>query len=592
VYITRVKVKNFRSLADAEIYPTNYTVLVGANDSGKSNVLRALNLFFNHQTDVGQSLVFDQDFSQQAITRANRARQIEVELEFQPPSNYTDNQPVVWRKVWREGSSSPFSEELRMVGGGQFSPRSRTEYWVRQIGYEYVPAIRGKEFFATLKRRLHNTLAETIAPRLASASGSFLGNIRKEVGNIEQEARRLFDLKTEFSLPSDLGSLFEILDLRTEDKHAATPLQNRGDGIQGRHIPVILRFLAEQRKTNFARGKPPPETIWGYEEPENNLELSKQIEEASEFFRCSDSIQVLLTTHSPAFYGVTKTHTQATTWFASRKDGRTEFQDSATKQTLDAGLGLMPFVEPYLEKAAKEREEMLTQLKTLHAQSLHVDRAVLCLEGGTDKEVLDTACAALFTGPLPFEIVAKPGMGGGVGWVVGYATARAVLPDLKNRTAVLFDDDEAGRESRETLMARLKAVDRSDRVKMFKVGKDKADDELRKVLQAGFQISIALEEVCGTAAWDHAEEKEWLEPRPDVVKQNAEKLSPESSFAELVDQRLSDVSCRRLVRMRVSGERKGQFAKFVVKQIQETNSVPPTLERLARSVYEYFAPAV
>lgn len=589
MYITRIKIKNFRSLVDAEIFPTSYTVLVGPNDSGKSNVLRALNLFFNQQTDVGQGLVFDQDYSQQAVVRANRAKQIEIELEFKPPSNYTDNQPIVWKKVWREGSSSPFSEDFRMVNGGEFSPRSKTEYWVRQIGYEYVPAIRGKEFFATLKRRLHNTLAETIAPRLASASGSFLGNIRKEVTSIEQEARRLFALTTEFSLPSDLGSLFEILDLRTADKHATTPLQNRGDGIQGRHIPVILRFLAAQRKTNFARGKPPPETIWGYEEPENNLELAKQIEEAEEFYRCSDSIQVMLTTHSPAFYGIAKEHKEAKIWSALRIGGRTEFQGSSTTQTLDESLGLMPFVEPYLKKAIRQREEMLAQLKKFHSQSLHLDRAVLCLEGGTDKEILDAACKVLFEAPLPFEIVAKPGMGAGVGWATGYATARAFLPDLSMKTAVLVDDDDAGRQSQKLLMQRLKTMEKPGVVKAFMVGKEKANDELRRVTQAGLLISIAMEEICGIAAWDHAENRGWLEPRPDVIKQNADKLTAEGSFTELVKNRLTEASSQRLVRMRVMANRKGHFARFVATQITDTNSVPPTLEKLVRSIHSYFS---
>lgn len=589
MYITRIRVKNFRSLVDAEIVPTNYTVLVGPNDSGKSNVLRALNLFFNQQTDVGQSLVFELDYSQQAPVRVNRAKQIEIELEFKPPSNYTDNQPVVWKKTWREGTSIPHSDVLRTVDGSEFSPRSRTAYWVRQIGYEYVPAIRGKEFFAILKRRLHNTLAETIAPRLASASGSFLGNIRKEVGNIEQEARRLFELKTEFALPSDLGSLFEILDLKTADKHAATPLQNRGDGIQGRHIPVILRFLADQRKTNFARGKPPPETIWGYEEPENNLELIKQMDEAAEFYRCSSSIQVLLTTHSPAFYGVAKGQEKANTWFATRGEGKTSFESSATQQALDDGLGLMPFVEPYLQAAVRQRAEMLQQLKTLHSQSMHNDRPLLCMEGATDKEVIEAACKAIFTAPLPFEIVAKPGMGAGVGWAMGYATARAVMPDLKHKTAVLFDSDEAGNESRKTLTERLKAVDRADRIKTFKVGVDNANDELRKVLQAGFQISISIEEICGPAAWDHAAAKGWLEDRPDVVRQNAHKLGVNETFAALVERRIQDPVCQRLIHKRVISERKGQFARHVAREIENSTHVPPTLEKLVRSIYAYFS---
>jgi hypothetical protein len=588
MYITRIRIKNFRSLVDAEIRPANYTVLAGPNDSGKSNVLRALNLFFNLQTDVGQSLVFELDYSQQAPVRANRAKQIEIELEFQPPNNYTDNQPVVWKKIWREGSSIPYSDVLRTSDGSDFSSRSKTEFWVRQIGYEYVPAIRGKEFFSILKRRLHNTLAETIAPRLASASGSFLGNIRKEVGNIEKEARRLFDLKTEFALPSDLGSLFEILDLKTADKHAATPLQNRGDGIQGRHIPVILRFLADQRKTNFARGKPPPETIWGYEEPENNLELLKQMDEAAEFYRCSNAIQVLLTTHSPAFYGESLKHEKTKTWFAAREDGKTTFQISVSQQALDEGLGLMPFVAPYLHHASVQRTEMLQQIKLLHSQSLHIDRQIICMEGATDKEIVDAACKVLFPSPLPFDTVAKPGMGAGVNWLIGYATARAVLPDLRQKTAALFDDDEAGNEARKTLTTRLEALGLPNQIKMFKVGAANSDDELRKVLQAGFKISIAIEELCGEDAWNHAEAKGWLEDRPDVVKQNAQKLDVRQSFADLVEQRLSDPACQRLIHKRIASIYKGHFARYVAKEITRSMKVPPTVEKLVRAIEVYF----
>lgn len=589
MYITRIKIKNFRSLTDAEIYPSSYTVLAGPNDSGKSNVLRALNLFFNNQTDIGQELNFDQDYSQQALIRANRAKQIEIELEFQPPTNYTDNKPVIWKKTWRAGSAAPFLDDLKIVGGEKFSPRSKTVYWVRQIAYEYVPAIRGREFFATLKRRLHNTLAETIAPKLASASGSFLGNIRKEVGNIENEARRLFDLKTEFSLPTDLGNLFEILDLKTADKHAATPLQNRGDGIQGRHIPVILRFLADQRKTNFARGKPPPETIWGYEEPENNLELAKQVDEANEYFQRSTSIQVLLTTHSPAFYAITKHEEKASAWFATRNDGRTNFQSSATVQALDESLGLMPFVEPYLLSAIQDRDNLQRELKLFKAQVLNADKSVLCLEGGTDKKILEAAYVNIFGFPPHFEFVTKSGMGAGVNWVVGYATARAVMPDLNKKTAVLFDSDEAGNAAEQKLQKHLAAIDRGCCVKTFRMGKDKADDGLRKVFQSGFLMSIALEEICDSDAWDHAEEQGWLEERKEVVKQNADKLGISKSFESLVDERLSDEHSKRLIRQRVKAIHKGDFSDFVVKRINKTGVVAPSLEKLIRSIEEYFS---
>lgn len=589
MYITRIKIKNFRSLVDVEILPSNYTILAGANDSGKSNVLRALNLFFNNQTDIGRQLVFADDYSQSAVGRANRAKEIMVELEIQPPKNYTDNDPVVWRRTWREETPMPYDEYLRMVSDKDFSSRSKTEYWLRQIGYEYVPAIRGEEFFNTLKRRLHNTLAETIAPKLAKASGQFLKSLRAEVRGIEDEALRILSLKTEFSLPTDLGSLFEILDFKTADKHAATPLQHRGDGVQGRHIPVILRFLADQRKANFAKGRPSPETIFGYEEPENNLELARQVEEAEEFYRCSDVIQVLLTTHSPAFYSIAKSQDKARALYASRADGATTFVDSTTTVALDNGLGLMPFIEPYLKVALDQRRDLFEQLNEIKGQSLHADKSVLCVEGDTDKLILEKACSILFGPTIPFEIVTKSGSGAGTNWVVGYATARAVMTDVKGRTAVLLDGDEAGAAAETTLSQRIDSLDLKGKIKYFKLNKINGDDELRQALKSGFELSIAIEELCGAAAWDHAESKFWLEPRPDVVKLNSETLSADQSFNSILAEKVADEKCRRLISKRISWMKKNDFARFVIKQMEETKKVPVSLEKLAHEVHRYFS---
>lgn len=588
MYLNRIKIKNFRSLVDVDLPCSDYTAFVGANDSGKSNVLRALNLFFNGNTDIGQPLLFSSDYSQKAIVKKNKAEQIEIELHFQPPENYTDNDLVIWKKTWRETKSEPHTDTLRLSGNVDFSPRSKTEFWVRQIQFEYVPAIRGKEFFATLKRRLHNTLAATIAPRLESASGSFLKSIRTEVASIEREAVRLLELSTEFSLPSDLGSFFEILDLKTADQHAATPLQNRGDGIQGRHIPVILRFLADQRKTNFARGKPPPETIWGYEEPENNLELVKQVEEAGEFFRCSSRIQVLLTTHSPAFYGITRDNVNASSLFASRLDGATSFEIDATNQTIDRSLGLMPFIEPYLAHAMSDRSALLDELNQHRVQSLRKERNVLSVEGSTDKTVLDAVCERLFQGDLQFDIVTKPGMGAGVGWAVGYALARIAMPGVTAKTAILLDDDDAGCQAIEKLNLGLIALGRANQVKQFKIGNFKYDEDLRKVLQAGFILPVALEEVCGRDAWEHAEQRGWLEDRDDIVRLNAAKLTPSQSFSDLVDTRLTSVHEKRLLLKQVRGTDKGKFAKHVVETMELFDEIPPSLKKIALAILAYY----
>jgi len=44
--IKSVKIHNFRSIKDAEFGLNDYSVLVGANNSGKTNILTALRIFY------------------------------------------------------------------------------------------------------------------------------------------------------------------------------------------------------------------------------------------------------------------------------------------------------------------------------------------------------------------------------------------------------------------------------------------------------------------------------------------------------------------------------------------------------------------
>ena len=50
--IREIQIKNFRSIRNMTISARKHNVIVGLNDVGKSNILRALNLFFNNQTKL------------------------------------------------------------------------------------------------------------------------------------------------------------------------------------------------------------------------------------------------------------------------------------------------------------------------------------------------------------------------------------------------------------------------------------------------------------------------------------------------------------------------------------------------------------
>ncbi|MCZ8294971.1 MAG: AAA family ATPase [Hylemonella sp.] len=586
MYISRIKVVNFRSLVEVDVELVGYNALVGLNDSGKSNLLRALNLFFNNETDLERSLVFATDFSQQARVVGKKAKQIEIEIEVSPPNNYADKGPIIWRKTYRADSPNAHTDEIYKKDKTEFSRGSRTEYWVRHIAFEYVPAIRGRHFFAILKRRLYTTLATTVAPKLTGASTNFLSDLRKEVKKIESESKRLLDLQTEFSLPSDLGDLFEILDFDASDAHARTALTQRGDGIQGRHIPLILKFLADQRKKNSAMGKPPTETIWGFEEPENNLELSKQIDVASEFKDYSRTIQVIVSTHSPAFYG--KAKTEGRVWIAKRNLGRTDFVDCVSPQEVDEHLGLMPFVQPYLAKAVQERNELIDAVKSLSEEALVKNKPALYVEGSTDKTILSAALEALKL-PANFDIVAKDGLGGGTNWVVGCCVARAAMTDLRKKTAALLDADNAGSIAFTQIRDRTEAIGRPNRIKCFVVAKNNGNDHVRIVKASQIKIPFAIEELCGPEAWDHAASKGWLIERgAELVNENTNLLSKTTTFLDVLNKRISDPHSKRMVEYKVAEKHKGNFSNFVAQFFTSGFPVPASLETLAKDISTYF----
>jgi predicted ATP-dependent endonuclease of OLD family len=66
--IEKIEIKSFRSFGNRKKNKTQITnlkdlnIFSGGNNSGKSNILRALNLFFNQNTNLNQFINFNKDF--------------------------------------------------------------------------------------------------------------------------------------------------------------------------------------------------------------------------------------------------------------------------------------------------------------------------------------------------------------------------------------------------------------------------------------------------------------------------------------------------------------------------------------------------
>lgn len=313
--ITKIEIRNFRSARNIAVSPDQLAVLVGKNDSGKSNILRALNLFFNGKTDLVEALDFDVDHN--VFNRPNqRAKEIRVKLEIELPDTYRDTNGdfISWEKRWRsEGLFlNEYTGKRRVAGprGGsrletvRIPERSNVHGLLRNINFVYVPAIKDLEYFSELRASIYGVIAEIADREFRESSQDFERSISHQLEDLTDQITRSLGLRSRLALPNDLSHIFESLDFLSEGQNIS--LDARGDGVKARHIPLILKFMADKKRSLQVRGAPPPNFIWGYEEPENSLELSSSVELADQFWEFLDSgiSQVFLTTHSPVFYNL------------------------------------------------------------------------------------------------------------------------------------------------------------------------------------------------------------------------------------------------------------------------------------------------
>ena len=86
--ISEVEIEGFRSIRHCKLEDLgDFTVFAGLNNSGKSNFLRALNVFFNGQTDQEVWLDVDGDYFRPDLRKKKR-KQISVSVKFSLPAQF------------------------------------------------------------------------------------------------------------------------------------------------------------------------------------------------------------------------------------------------------------------------------------------------------------------------------------------------------------------------------------------------------------------------------------------------------------------------------------------------------------------------
>ena len=360
ITIKRIHIKNFRSIVDEMITLKDLNCFVGLNDSGKSNVLKALNLFFNGETDFDTPLDFENDYSKLAKRGQKQAKEIIVELDIVIPDTFKEKGIKRWKKVWRsEGVHQDNLSEL-------FSAGSKGLTFLSRIQYLYIPAVKSNEYFRGLLSNVYLSMTQTANSALKDLNEQYSNQLQALTVGLTQQLRSVLKMDSAIQMPSNLSTLFRDLTFSTSDQNVGDiSLEHRGDGIKARHIPSILQFI--QKNTEEARPKKSisGSYIWGFEEPENGVEYLSCFEMAQEFLLYAKSCQILTTTHSPAFYTL-KSNENVACFLTNKRSGCSKYIEE-TEEKIDERMGLLQMVAPFIQAVKEQYEKDINEQSTAYS---------------------------------------------------------------------------------------------------------------------------------------------------------------------------------------------------------------------------------
>ena len=506
MFIKEVRIKNFRSIVKTEIQLSNISMFVGLNDVGKSNVLKALNLFFNNETDYGKTYSFLTDYSKFAPVRNKKAEEIIIEIILNAPNNYKDSKDIIWRKVWRKNGIHETSQKF--IDGSEFPQKSKLYSWLQNIRYTYVPAIRDSNYFESLLAKLHDSLAETIEIELRTAGEDFISKIKSNTGLMISEIDKRLNIKSQIKLPSNLQTLFKAIDFSTEEGDFEVSISNRGDGIKTRYIPIILKFISEQLNINKIKGSANVNMIWGYEEPENNIEMFAAFKLAQDFLDYSKEIQILITTHSPGFYTLKDTNKERVSLFKVTKERNrdAEIKELNAYDDLDNDMGIMPLIAPYVKDKVSEINQLQDDIEKYKNELKNIDKHTIFVEGDDEIRIFSKILEHL--GISNKIKISKDGLG--CSGVKNQIMAWAWVAGVSNFKAVgVFDNDVPGNCEFKKLKNEKQFQEASSK-KLVKAINYKVPSHLLNIKGKINNFPIELEEMYLVDAWKYAESRGWL----------------------------------------------------------------------------------
>ncbi len=379
--IRSVEINYFRSIYQLRLSKLkDLNIFVGGNDSGKSNILRALSLFFNNKVSDLSEIDFLQDVTHCRQSEARDAKgrlTIWVKVTFNNIEEWKSlPETFSVKKSWNRYSNEPETTY-------DIENSNNLQRFLNKINFTYVPAVKDINTYSRYLRVLYETISEGQNVDLSTPAAQLSSSVNAAIKSMSDRIAQATGVSSSIDVPSDFRDLFERMSFLTKQEEFVVPLRNRGDGLQSRHIPHILEFISDQNKKY---------NVWAYEEPENSLEMTKSFEVARQFSNeFSKNNQIFTTSHSPSFYSlegdsvekfyVSKIHHSDGSSLISGVD---KFSDV---DSADRNLGIAHIISDRSKKLYQEIEGLRHNLSELRSFA----SPVILTEGKHDQSIIETA---------------------------------------------------------------------------------------------------------------------------------------------------------------------------------------------------------
>ena len=330
--ISAIQISNFRSLRDLRLEDlASSNAIAGPNNSGKSNILRALNLFFNDEIEPGRLLDLSEDHYR---PWGKKKKTISISVRFDLSHGFAYGkkyknaeellgyEPYI-KRTWSYESRRTIAPQFFICNEEGLDSRSLTDSETSIVGsflslfkFRYIPnyvhpSTLISEEQSELQRNLLCRLRSVWKRKSKTGSGieeifttltELSGNITRPISQALTEASdeiESVELETSKGFDEVTFTFGYSMRIAGGDKLPATV---QGSGVQAHLAYQMIHFLDTSFYLHFGNRQT---VMWGVEEPESFLHTQLEYYLARFLLERAtsekDRFQVLCTTHSDIF---------------------------------------------------------------------------------------------------------------------------------------------------------------------------------------------------------------------------------------------------------------------------------------------------